>query len=205
MKMFDTYDLRSFDPNGGVLVLTTYWRPRAEDPDPDYPGEKLSAVSYLPTRPEKSCPCGSGRIFAKCCQPLPYWRLLCPNPDMQDYNFVRPQSARFTSVPTQTVHAFLQNDERLYCVEDTPKRAFWLYWGDPAYDTPPYGTICFGDLELQKPHTLLVTVMSDRRMEILLDLLRPLELATPEVQLDSLSYPPKPTQRTSGRKRRRSL
>ncbi|GHO65113.1 hypothetical protein KSC_040050 [Ktedonobacter sp. SOSP1-52] len=52
-------------------------------------------------------------------------------------------------------------------MEETPQRAFWVYWGDPAYDTPPFGTICFGDLELQEPDTLLVSALSDRRMQVL--------------------------------------
>jgi hypothetical protein len=124
---------------------------------------------------------------------------------MQGYSLVRPQTARFTSAANQTVHAFLQNDERLYCVEDTSERAFWLYWGDPAYDTPSYGTICFGDFERQEPHTLLVSALSERRMEVLLDLLRPLELGTPHMQFDALPYPPKPTRKTSGSKRWRSF
>lgn len=201
MKMFDKYDLRQFDPNGGVLVLTTYWRPRAKDSDPDHPGEKLSAPSYLPTEAEENCPCGSGQPFATCCQPLPYWRPVCPNPNIQGYSLMHPQVARFPSVATQIVHAFLQNDERLYCIEGLPKRAFWLYWGNPAYDTPPYGTICFGDLELQGSHTLLVSALSDRRMETLLNLLRLLELGTPHMQFDSLPEPPKPTRKAPGRKR----
>src|SRR5260370_2706796 len=137
MEKFDTYDLHLFDPNGGVLVMTTYWRPRASDPHPEQPGEKLSALSYLPTEAEESCPCGSGRAFRDCCQPLPYWRPLCPNPSMQGYSLVHPQAARFTSVSFETGHAFLQNDERLYCVEDVRKRPFWIYWSDPAYHTLP--------------------------------------------------------------------
>ncbi len=28
-------------------------------------------------------------------------------------------------------------DVRLYCVEDSPQRVFWTYWGDMAFDTPP--------------------------------------------------------------------
>ncbi|WP_374229071.1 SEC-C metal-binding domain-containing protein [Ktedonobacter sp. SOSP1-52] len=74
------------------------------------------------------CPCGSGRAFADCCHPLPYWRSVCPNPDMQGYRLLHLQGARFTPVDTQRVHAFLQADERLYCVEETPQRVFWVYW-----------------------------------------------------------------------------
>jgi hypothetical protein len=39
----------TLDPSGGVLVVTTYWRPRSGDPNPEQPGEKLSILSYLPT------------------------------------------------------------------------------------------------------------------------------------------------------------
>ncbi len=63
MDMFDTYELRQFDPNGGVLVFTTHWRPRAGDPHPEQPGERsghrhrtrggrgraLGAVTDIPT------------------------------------------------------------------------------------------------------------------------------------------------------------
>src|SRR5436309_10592109 len=152
MDAFDALagpDLHSLDPSGGVLVVTTYWRPRSGDPNPEQPGEKLSILSYLPTDADELCPCGSGNSFGACCQPLPYWRPVCPNPGMQGYSLVHPQSARFTTIPAEVVYAFLQDDERLYCVEDTPQRAFWTYWGDPAFDTPPFGTLCFGDLELR--------------------------------------------------------
>jgi hypothetical protein len=74
---------------------------------------------------------------------------------MQGHSLLRPQSARFMNIPAEAVHAFLQNDEQLYGVEDTPQRGFWTYWGDPAFDTPPYGTLCFGDLELQENGMLL--------------------------------------------------
>jgi len=202
MKRFDMYDLRQFDPFGGVLVMTTYWRPRVKDPDPDHPGEKLSALSYLPTEAEASCPCGSGCAFVDCCQPLPYWRPVCPDPDLQGYSLLHAQTARFTPVDTQKVRAFLHDDERLYGVEETSQGAIWIYWGDPAYDTPPYGTICFGDLELQEPHTLVVSALSETRMKVLLGLLRPLNLDAPHIQLETPSTPPKQPRRTP-RKRSR--
>jgi hypothetical protein len=206
MNMFDALagaGLRSLDPSGGVVVFTTYWRPRSGDPDPEQPGEKLSTLSYLPTDADELCPCGSSNSFGACCQPLPYWRPVCPNPGMQGYSLMHPQSARFTNVPAEAVYAFLQDDERLYCVEDTPQRAFWIYWGDPAFDTPPLGTLCFGDLDLQEDHTLLVSGLSDARMEVLLDLLRPLKLDTPNMQLDPFPRPEKPGRKRPKRKRRR--
>jgi len=115
---------------------------------------------------------------------------------------MRSQSARFTNILADAVYTFLQNDERLYCVEDTPDHAFWVYWGEPALDVP-YGTLCFGDFELQENHTLLITALSDTRMEVLLDLVRPLNLSTPQMKLEPFTRVEKQPQKTSGRKRRR--
>ena len=206
MDMFDALagpDPRSLDPSGGVLVITTYWRPRAGDPNPEQPGEKLSILSYLPTEADELCPCGSGNSFGACCQLLPYWRPVCPNPGMQGYSLVHPQSAHFTTIPADAVYTFLQDDERLYCVEDTLQRAFWTCWGDPAFDTPPFGTLCFGDLKLQGNDTLVVSGLSDTRMEVLLDLLHPLKLSTPTMQLDAFPRLEKPGRKRPKEKRRR--
>jgi hypothetical protein len=196
-------DLRSLNPNGGVVAITTYWRPRLSDPNPEQPGERLSLLTYIHTAADAPCPCGSGNSFGACCQLLPYWRPVCPNPDMQSYSLLHPQSASFTNISADAVYAFLQDDERLYCVEDSPQRAFWTYWGDPAFDAPPYGTLCFGDFELQGNHTLLVTALSDTRMEVLLDLLRPLKLETPKMQLDPFPRMEKPGRIRLKQKRRR--
>ncbi len=198
--LFD--DIGRLDPNGGVLVSTTYWRPRPGDRNPEQPGEKISILSYLPTNVEDLCPCGSGKSFGACCRLLPDWRLVCPNPGMKGYSLVRPQAARFTNIPAEAVSVFLQDDERLYCVKDSPHSAFWTYWGDPAFDAP-YGTICFGDLELQEDHALLVTALSDTRMEELLELVQPLNLGTPQMQMDPVPRLEKPVRKTSGEKRRR--
>jgi SEC-C motif-containing protein len=195
-------DIGGLDPNGGVLVSTTYWRPRPGDPNPEQPGEKLSILSYLPTDADDLCPCDSGKPFGACCQPLPYWRPVCPNPGMQGFSLMHLQVARFTNIPTNIVHDFLQEDERLYCVEDTPRRSFWIFWGDPALDAQ-YGTLCFGDFELRKNRTLVITALSDVRMEVLLELVRPLELGTPQMQLDPFQHLMKPVQKASEKKRRR--
>ena len=112
------------------------------------------------------------------------------------------QSARFTNIPADAVYTSLQDDERLYCVEDTPHRVFWVYWGEPALDVP-YGTLCFGDFELQDNHTLLITALSDARMEVLLELVRPLNLVTPQIQQEPFPHLEKPVQKASARKRRR--
>jgi len=113
------------------------------------------------------------------------------------------QSARFTNIPTDAVYAFLQDDERLYCVEDTPHRVFWVYWGEPAFDAL-YGTLCFGDIELLGSHTLLVSALSDARMEVLLELVRPLNLGTPQMRRDPTPRLEKPVRKVSSRKRRRN-
>ena len=37
------------DPDDGVLSLATFWRPRPHDPNPEMPGEKVSAsISACP-------------------------------------------------------------------------------------------------------------------------------------------------------------
>ncbi len=199
-----TTDLSRLDPNGGVLVCTAYWRPKQEDPDPEHPGEKAVIVSYLPVASRERCPCGSGDLFKVCCQPLPYWQPLCPNPDMQGYRPLAPQEVRFANVTADAVYTFLQKDTRLYCVQDTPPQAFWILWGDPAFEAP-YGIHCFGDLELQRDRTLLVTALSEKRMEVLIDLLQPLKLGTPQIQYDPQPKLEKPRRQASGRKRRHSF
>jgi hypothetical protein len=96
-------DLDDLDPDGGVLALLTCWRPRPTHPASDPVGEKLSILSYLPTCARELCPCGSGRRFANCCQPLPYWHLLCPDPDLDEerirYRVVTSSTATY---PTHT-------------------------------------------------------------------------------------------------------
>jgi SEC-C motif len=204
MDAFDALagpDLSSLDPRGGVLVVTAYWRPRSEDPNPEQPGEKLFILSYLPTDAQDLCPCGSGKRFATCCQPLPYWQPVCPNPGMQGHSLMHSQSACFTNIPEDVAYAFLQDDERLYGVVDMPPHAFWIYWGDPAFDSPPYGTLCFGDLELQEHGMLLVTALSDTRMEVLLNLLHPLNLDAPQMQRDPFPRLEKPRRRALGKRR----
>ena len=102
------------------------------------------------------------------------------------------------------VYAFLQDNKRLYCVEDTPQRSFWNYRGDPAFDTPPFGTVCFGDLEQHEDHTLFVSGLSDARMEVLLNLLNPLKLGTPKIQRDPFPRLEKPGRKKSKEERRRT-
>ena len=67
----------------------------------------------------------------------------------------------------------------------------------------PYGTLCFGDFELQENHTLLITALSDARMEVLLELVRPLKLGTPRIKLEPYPKLKKSVRKASARKRRR--
>lgn len=57
--------------------------------------------------------------------------------------------------------------------------------------------LCFGDLELQEKPTLLVTALSDTRMEVLQDLVPPLELGIPQMQLDPFPRLEKPVRKAS--------
>jgi hypothetical protein len=181
-------DMNQLDPNKGVLSVAVYWRPRPDDPDPDMPGEKIQITSYLPCSDEDDCPCGSGKSYHACCQSKSYWPLFCRNPGLSGYSFLRPQTATFTEIDGQVLGPELMDEERLYCIENTFKRAFWLYWGTPALQSP-YGMWCFGDFELKEAHTLVVTAMSDHSMEILLGLLNDLagnSLGDPQVEREQV-------------------
>ena len=63
------------------------------------------------------------------------------------------------------------SDKRLHCTIDERDRGFWLLWGDPPVEQQ-HGIICCGDIELKPDGTLIVTAMSKRRMEMLLDIMR---------------------------------
>ena len=81
-------------------------------------------------------------------------------------------------------------------------RAFWIYWGNPAFAIPQ-GRLCFGDIELLENQTLLLTALSDTRMEVLLELVHPLKLGTPQMQKDPVPRLEKPVRKASARKRQR--
>jgi hypothetical protein len=186
--------VRQIDPNGGVMVHITCWRPRPSDPNPEQPGDRVTLMIYHPTNVEDFCPCGSGKQFGSCCRPLPYWRPVCPNPGMQGYSLMHPQAASFTNIPADALYESLQDDERLYCVEDTPHHALWTYWGMPAFDIPQ-GRQCFGTIELLERRTLAVSAFSDVRMKVLLEIVSPFNLGTPQIQLEPFPYMEKPVQR----------
>jgi SEC-C motif len=160
-------DLSQIDPDGGVLYIASYWRPDVWAPNLDMPGQKISIAAFLRVRGNARCPCGSGKRFRDCCRLLPYWRVLCPNPGLSGYAPVAPVTYTFTGVDGAALHAALIEDPRLYCAENTRKRSFWTYWGDPALDDPHYGTFCFGDIELRLQRTLIVTGLSETRATLL--------------------------------------
>ena len=181
-------DTSSIDPNGGFLCVSIHWRPDPGKPDPEMPGQKMSTASYLPTLPDRPCLCGSGKAYGDCCRRQRYWHPICPNPGLQGYSLMVLQSAMFTPIDGAIWRERLLDDIRLQCVEDGPQRGFWLYWGDPALDDQ-YGTLCFGDIELQQRRMLFLTAMSDVRMQTLLDLLNELAgepLPPPTVKYDKV-------------------
>lgn len=159
------------DPNGGFLYMTSHWRPDPEADDPEMPGQKLSMSSYIPASPREACLCGSGRRYRDCCQSKRFWHPICPNPGMEGYSLTKPQNAIFHPVDGAAVRERLAADPRFRCTEDTPARAFWAFHGDPVIEDR-YGLLCFGDLELKKNRILLVTAMSDLRMQTLLAVLQ---------------------------------
>lgn len=187
-------DTASIDPDSGMLCYCVYWRPRLTDSDPEMPGEKLSAISFIPTADTDLCLCGSGKTFQVCCKVKRYWEVICPNPDLRGYDLLASQTAIFTEVDGDNLGPKFMDDERLYCVENTRKRAFWTYWGDPSL-LAPEGTLCFGDFELLNAKTLIVTAMSTKRMEILLALLTELagdNLGSPQIEHDNVPHVKKP-------------
>lgn len=185
--MFDSkLNLSSLDPNGGFLCHSVHWQPNPNDPDPEMPGKKFSMISYIPVQPNDACLCSSGETYSNCCQPKRYWHPVCPNPDMKGYSLLVSQSALFHPVDGAALRDQLMEDSRLVCVEDSLEKGFWIYWGDPLLENQ-YGILCFGDLELKQNHTLLVTAMSDLRMQVLLQALKEItgnRLGAPQMSHD---------------------
>ena len=157
--------------NGGFICLSTHWQPDANSLIPDIPGRKYVMSSFIALRLEDACLCGSEKIYAICCQPKRYWHPICPNPDMNGYSLVAPQTAKFYSVEGTELRKQLLKDTRLHCVENSVKRSFWTYWGEPALKDQ-YGVLCFGDFELKENNLLIVTAMSELRMNVLLGVLK---------------------------------
>ena len=173
MKERFILDPSKLDTNSGFLCLSAHWQPDPNASNPDMPGQKLVMTSYIPMRADDICLCGSGKTFDACCRQKRYWHPVCPNPDRKGYSLLASQTAKFHPVNGTNLREQLMEDVRLYCVEDRIKKSFWIYWGDPALKDQ-YGINCFGDIELKQNRTLLVTAMSDLRMQLLLNMLKEL-------------------------------
>jgi hypothetical protein len=144
-------------------------------------------VSYIPVRPEANCLCGSGELYASCCRLQPLWRPICPDPGMTSYSFMEPQTATYYGVDGVALRERLMADVRLHCPTDEPDHTFWNFWGDPAVDDP-YGTLCFGDFDLKKRRTLVVSALSGVRLRVLQEMLE--EVAGDHVGTAQLQYHP---------------
>ena len=198
--------LKKTDPYGGFLVLISFWRPDPTAPDPEMPGLKQSTLVYVEAQPNEPCLCGSGQTYGDCCRPKREWHPICYNPGAEDYSLVQPQEAIFKVLDAATLKERLDDDVRLEPVEDAPTTGFWLFWDEPAVEAE-YGIINFGDIELKANRTLLVSAMSDLRMQRLLDLLQ--EIAADCLGAPKLSHDPPPLLRKpppkkiTGKKRRR--
>ena len=178
------------DPNGGFLCITAHWQPDTAADDPDMPGRKVQMCSYIPVPPHEPCLCGSGERYGDCCQRGRLWHPICPNPGDPSltYSLLQPQVARLPRVNGAATRPLLMADPRLYCTEDGPQRGFWILFGDPVLEDP-YGVICFGDIELKRNRTLIVSAMSDLRMQALLTVLQEILGDLPEARIDREDIP----------------
>jgi len=207
------------DPDYGFLCMTSHWRPDPEAANPEMPGQKLSMSSYIPAFAHETCLCGSGRPFGNCCRPKRLWHPICPNPGLEGYSLTKPQSATFRNVDGDAIRERLMAAPQLRCTEADPDRVFWVFHGDPVLEDQ-YGRLCFGDLELKHNRILLVTAMSDLRLQTLLVFLSEVvgqHLGKPQTKQDPILGIDKqtnkmrtitasgrqPPRRRSGRKRRR--
>jgi len=193
-KTIDLYK-GPIDPNRGYLCIWMHWRPNPDDPDPQFPGQKLSMVTFIPAKPGDRCLCGSGKQFRECCRARAYWHPLCPSPDGKSFSLMAPQSVTFKIADRAIIRERLMNDVRLQCTADDADSAFWVYWGDPALDDQ-HGTLCFGDIELKRNRVLHVTALSDIRMRTLLALLRDVlgdEFKPPKIRHESVAVIDKKT------------
>jgi hypothetical protein len=172
------------------------------------PGLKQQMTAFKAVKPNELCLCGSGRRYGQCCRPKPNWYIICYNPGMKGYSEAVPQQVTITAVDPLTLKRRLSDDPRLAITEDTPTGGFWIYWDEPALEDPEYGIICFGDLELRPDGSLLVTAMSDVRMQTLLDLLQEIVAdclePVPPIQKEpplALKKLPRPRRRKYGRRK----
>ena len=132
----------------------------------------MVSLTYLPCPSIVHCLCGSGKLYQDCCRPKPYMVVLCRDPGAETlFSPCRPTTAILTPVDGAAMRQKLLADGRFNCAEDAPQRGFWTYWGDP-YVESDHGILCFGDIELQHRRKLIVTALSETRMQVLLAVLR---------------------------------
>ncbi len=160
------------DVNGGYICLWSHWKPDPALPDPEMPGTKEDLLTYMPQSLEELCMCGSGKAYGECCKQEQYWWPLCPDPELEGYSLFAPQALTFRKINGAILRERLMENDRLNCTEDSEKQGTWSYWGDTFLETPGYGTVEFGELEIRHNHTLLLTVSSDARRQVLLAFLK---------------------------------
>jgi hypothetical protein len=109
-------------------------------------------------------------------------------------------------VDGDAIHERLMADRRLRCTDASQASAFWIFFGDPPVEEE-YGILCFGDIELKRNHTLLVSTMSDLRMQTLLALLQEIAgdlLSEPRITYDAVLVINKETGKTQEKRPSRS-
>ena len=191
------------DPDGGFLCLWTHWRPSVADSEAEGGGEKLTVLTYLPCPPDAPCLCGSGKQYRDCCRPKPYMVVLCPDPGVEEtFSLCRGATITLAPVDGEAVRQKLLADERFKCTEDTPERGFWTYLGDPYFESE-HGILCFGDVELQHKRKLIVTGLSETRMQVLLGVFREMlgDDIKPKIRRDAPQRVPKPGRKQPRTKR----
>lgn len=192
----NTINPAKVDVNGGYLCLWAHWRPDPEKSDPEMSGLKQLTMTYMPHAVDELCLCGSGRTYGECCRLEQYWWPICSNPEFEGFSLLAPQSLTFRNIDGTALHARLMEDDRLNCTVDSPNQGFWSYWGDTIVETPGLGILGYGDLELKHHHTLLVTILSDERREVILGFLKEVAgdlLGKPVHKYDSLQVIDKKT------------
>ena len=184
IPQIDSRALAAQDPGAGLMCFFVYWQPDPSALNPEMPGRKVHITAFMPLRPGEPCLCGSGKPFGECCQTLPRCRLVCENYPRSTYNAMRPARALFRRVDGGRIKALLDDDTRIRCVEETPARRFWLYDGDPCYESA-YGIQSFGDIELRDREDLIASALSETRMDLLLGFLKEVTgLDAPEITKD---------------------
>lgn len=130
--------------------------------------------------------CGSVRSYADCCRRKHLWHPVCPNLGAEGYSLTKPQSLTFHNVDGDVVHQRLMADPQVRCTDTRQDDAFWVFHGDLPVEEQ-YGILCFSDLELKYNRTLIVSAMSEPRVQALLAFLQEINgefLGKPHIRQD---------------------